>query len=100
MKTFGKSSFALVLLALGLSFSTLPAAAQSIVSGTFKLPMEAQWGRAVLPAGDYSFSVEQHSTGPIVAIRYADGKGVGLFLSRSVTQIEESGTSNLILTHS
>jgi hypothetical protein len=100
MKTFGKFSFVLALMALGLSFSTLPAAAQSMVAGTFKLPMEAHWGPVVLPAGDYSFTVEQRSSSPIVAIRNANRKGVGMFLSRSVSQIAESENASLILTRS
>jgi hypothetical protein len=100
MKTFGKFSFALALLAFGLSLSTSRAAAQSLVSGTFKLPVEAHWGRAVLPTGDYSFAVELHGSGPMVTVRQADGKCVGLFFSRSVTQIAESGTQNLVLTAS
>ena len=98
MKTFGKFSFALALLALGLGISTSRAAAQSMATGTFTLPVEAHWGRAVLPAGDYSFAVDQQSARPIVTVRRADGKSMGLFLSRSVTQIAESGAQSLTLT--
>jgi hypothetical protein len=100
MKIFGKFSLALVMLALSLSVSTPRAEAQSMTAGTFKLPEETHWGPAILPAGDYSFEVELHGSGPMVAIRQADGKGVGLFFSRSVTQIAESGSQSLVLTRS
>jgi|SRR5271165_7306683 len=100
MKALGKFSFAVVLLALGLSFSTPRAVAQSLISGSFKLPVEAHWGLAVLPAGDYSFAVDMHGIGPMVTLRQADGKCVGLFFARSTTQIAESGTQSLVLTRS
>ena len=98
MKTIGKFSFAVMLLAVGLSLSTSRAAAQSLISGTFKLPMQAHWGMAVLPAGDYSFTVEIHGSGPMVAIRDAEGKCTGMFFPRSVTQVTESQTQTLLLT--
>jgi hypothetical protein len=100
MKTFGKFSFILAVLALGLGFSSSRAAAQSMTSGSFTLPVEAHWGGAVLPAGDYSFAVELRSAGPMVTVRHADGKCVGLFFSRSVTEIAESANQSLVLSAS
>jgi hypothetical protein len=98
MKTIGKFSFAVMLLAAGLGLSASSAAAQSIASGTFKLPVQAHWGMAVLPAGDYSFAVEIRGSGPMVSIRTAEGKCAGLFFSRSVTEVAESGSQSLTLT--
>ncbi len=33
-------------------------AAGSDIEGKFKLPFEARWGSAILPPGDYTFSIE------------------------------------------
>jgi hypothetical protein len=99
MKNIGKFSFAVLLLAVSLGFSAPQAAADSMLSGTFKLPMQAHWGTAVLPAGDYSYTVEMHGSGPVVAIRTADGKCSGLFFARSVSTVAESGVQSLTLTH-
>ena len=35
-----------------------PARAQAKAAGSFTLPFEAKWGNAVLPPGDYTFSVQ------------------------------------------
>jgi hypothetical protein len=36
--------------------------AQSILHGQFTLPVEARWGNATLPAGDYTFTVSSASS--------------------------------------
>jgi len=39
------------------------------VSGKFKLPFDARWGREVLPAGDYSFTVNGFSMNGRIFVR-------------------------------
>lgn len=98
MKNFGKLSFVFALLAVGLGVSTSRASAQSMAAGTFTLPVEAHWGQVALPAGDYTFAIEQRGTGPLVTVRQVGGKSVGMFLSQSVSQIAESRSDSLTLT--
>jgi hypothetical protein len=100
MKTIRKFAFvrALVLIAGALSLSTSYAAAQAVQRGTFNLPVEAHWGISVLPAGAYSFTVESMSSYPLVTVRSADGKAVGMFVARSVSPSTESGGQLLTLT--
>jgi len=60
MKTNRKLSI-VSLLALGVlaaGFSAKPATAQEL-EGRFTLPSAARWGFATLPAGDYSFTLDQ-----------------------------------------
>ena len=54
-------SFALSSLVLALIASCLSAgmAKAQEWQGQFTLPFEARWGQAILPAGDYSFTVDQ-----------------------------------------
>jgi hypothetical protein len=97
MKTIGKFSFALLLLAVTFGF-TSQVAAESMLTGDFKLPLQTHWGLAVLPAGDYTYAVEMHGTGPVVAVRSVDGKCVGMFIARAINPIEESGSQTLMIT--
>jgi hypothetical protein len=63
--------FALVALALSLSFGQ--AKAQSAYEGKFSLPFEAHWGIAVLPAGDYTISMQSANEPYLLYIR-GEGK--------------------------
>jgi hypothetical protein len=81
-----------------LALSTALAAAQSSLHGTFDLPMEAHWEKAVLPAGEYSYSVEILTATPLVTVRSADGKWAAMFLSRSLSQTPECNSQDLTLT--
>jgi hypothetical protein len=74
-------------------FSSGLAAAQS---GTFRLPVEAKWGKATLPAGEYRYSMDS-TTDKILTIRsMADGSGV-MVLANSITQ-KQFAQNQLILT--
>jgi len=53
------------------------ASAQSAIKGEFTLPFEIHWGRAVLPAGQYSFDMASASTPQVVQVR---GEGVNVLL--------------------
>jgi hypothetical protein len=98
MKAIRRFSFlqalALSVLALGLSAS--PAAAQS-VTGTFKLPMTANWGTSFLPAGEYSYSAEISQGIPIVTVRSLDTKWAQMFLAQSVSAGDDSKPATLEL---
>jgi hypothetical protein len=59
-----------VLLLSLLSSVTFPsnALAQPAAAGKFTLSSEAKWGTVVLPAGDYTYGVEQGNVLPVVMI--------------------------------
>lgn len=55
--------------------------AQTTVHGTFRLANEARWGKAVLPAGQYKFTMDSVQS-PIV-IRSVNGKAAAIVRARS-----------------
>jgi hypothetical protein len=53
-----------------------------VIQGKFTLPFSARWGKATLPAGDYSFALD--SVGPTCTLHLYRGRnGVGMILSQS-----------------
>jgi hypothetical protein len=71
------------LLAVGTSVS--PAAAQGISAfeGKFTLQSEVRWQDRVLPAGDYSFSINSVTSPAQIVLRGPDGAQILLSTSRS-----------------
>ena len=53
------------------------ASAQSAMKGEFTLPSEIHWGRAVLPAGQYSFDFASTHAPDVIHVR---GEGVNVML--------------------
>jgi hypothetical protein len=100
MKMIGKFAGlrAVLLMAVALTLSASHAAAESLLQGRFKLPTEAHWGLTVLPAGEYSFTVESVGSFPMVAVRSIDGKCAGMFQAQSISQAKDSGQPVLTLT--
>ena len=79
MKSNGSFSFAktLVLVVGALCLSAGLASAQSAIKGEFTLPSEIHWGRAVLPAGQYSFDLTSMRAPEVIHVR---GEGVNIVL--------------------
>lgn len=48
--------------------------AQTALHGKFQLTSQARWGKAVLPAGQYSFTIESSQQPVRIVIQSADGK--------------------------
>jgi hypothetical protein len=57
-----------VLLAI-LGFAVPQAGAQVACKGKFTLPEEVQWGRFVIPAGDYTFTLDRAAQEGILTLR-------------------------------
>ena len=85
-----------LLLLVVLSICQIPgvANAQSTnLQGRFHLPSEAHWGQAVLPAGDYTFTVDlTKDATPLVVVRSADGKSAAFALATSTSTSEPGGS--------
>ena len=58
--------------------------AQASATGEFKLSRETHWGEAVLPAGNYIFSLEPATPGAPVVIRQLSGDFVSIVLPQTV----------------
>ena len=87
----------LMLAALAIGVSASPAAAQTGLRGTFTLTVEAYWGTAVLPAGEYKIAMNLDAT-PNTRIVFLDGEGIhAMILTGAAMPEEVSGHSALQL---
>ncbi len=80
------------------AFSTLGSA--ETVRGSFKLPIQAQWGAMQLAPGDYEFSVDTRSAGSIVMVRSLDSRWSGVAMSASSSGYDAKPGSGLTLSKS
>ncbi|MGA9800426.1 MAG: hypothetical protein WBQ68_15550 [Terriglobales bacterium] len=91
------SLFKVVLLAIAaMSASAVPAHGQT-TSGKFSLAHKVRWGSAVLPAGDYAFSVDAQDPPTRVTVRQVDGAMVAMFMPQSIADDDLVGASSLVL---
>lgn len=68
------------------------------VKGSFNLPMEVHWGRAILAPGAYTFSMSSQSASlPAILQLQREGRFVGNVLTMSQDPAK-SGESSLLLT--
>ena len=71
--------------------SATPAAAQGVFHGNFTLPNDVRWGDAMLPAGDYTFSLQSSGLPAQIILRGPNG---GAFIVTSATNRRDSGDSS------
>jgi hypothetical protein len=86
----------LAVLAAGLSAGLASAKEYEV---KFTLPFEASWGKAVLPAGDYSFRVNPSRDSCITLVGQGR-RGVALIMANSATRGEVAGSTALIAVRS
>jgi hypothetical protein len=98
MKSIRKVSLlkVLVLFIGALGASVLPASAQS-TKGTFTLGHKVRWGTAVLPAGDYAFSVDTQTWPARVMLRELGGATSAIILPQSFSDEKLAGGSTLVI---
>jgi len=88
-----------LLLVLTSAFIFTGIASAQICKGQFILPFDAKWGRAILTAGDYTFTL--HSTGQPEIVKIEQGnRNVALVMAQSATSSNASTASELTVTRS
>jgi hypothetical protein len=63
--------------------------------GTFTLPFEAHWGSLVLPAGEYSFKIDDQTPNNTIAVT-SGNRYLGFVLIGSITDQPTAGKSELV----
>jgi hypothetical protein len=76
------------------------ASAQSLCKGSFTLPFEARWGNAVLPAGEYSFTLDHDSLAGKVTIQAESGRYMGVIMNQVFSDQQTVDRSELVLVRS
>ena len=79
--------------AIAVGVSGGPASAQSL-KGSFTLPYDVQWGKAVLPAGPYTITFDS-LRGPAI-VRTSTGRGLAIVMARSVDKAMDEPSALLI----
>jgi hypothetical protein len=80
-----------------LNFAPSPVAAQDIAYGRFTLLHEVHWQTAIVPAGDYRFSVEGHGPSSVLVLNKLDGRRAGFMLTAQNSDGAMAGPSRLVL---
>jgi len=88
----------LLLAVLAAALSASLASAQDY-EGKFTLPFEARWGKAVLPAGDYSFRVNASQIPCMVSVSQGR-QTLAFILTSDTTRGRVAGSSALIAVRS
>jgi hypothetical protein len=98
MKSIRRFSLSKVLLLaiVAMGASAIPAHAQT-TTGTFSLAHKVRWANAVLPPGDYAFSLSSQDLPARVTVRQAGGPVVAILLPQSVSEDDFVGSSSLVL---
>ena len=69
-----------------------------VVNGTFTLPFEARWGQAVLPPGNYSFSVDSSGSARLtISFEGTSSQNEGAVLPQGYTDQQTLDRSELLL---
>ncbi len=98
MKTIRRFSFlkVLILAVAAMGASAIPTYAQS-ATGTFTLAHKVRWASAVLPPGDYTFSLESQNSPARILVRQVSGSTVAFVLPQGMSEDKVGGASSLVL---
>jgi hypothetical protein len=79
MKSIRNFAYASLLTLSALNFAPSLASAQN-VAGRFKLPHDVRWQNAMIPAGDYKFTVETKGASELLTLSKVSGSSAGYML--------------------
>lgn len=77
--------------------SAIPAHAQR-TTGTFSLAHKVRWAEAVLPAGNYEFSLDSQNWPVRVTVRQLGGSMVAMLMAQEISD-EKLGDSSILILH-
>jgi hypothetical protein len=91
MKSIRKFAYATALMLSSLNFAPSLASAQD-AAGTFTLTHEVYWQNAIVPSGEYRFTMGASGPSELLVLRNLSGNGASFMLR--VTDTEASKTSD------
>jgi len=98
MTAIRKFVYAALLAFTALNLAPAAARAQEVAHGQFTLPRQVRWQKAVVPAGDYRFSLESSGAAGMLHLTKLDGKPAGfVFLVPDTEAAKSSDPSRLVL---
>jgi hypothetical protein len=97
MKSIQRFAYAAVLTLSALNFAPSLASAQD-TAGTFTLPHEVHWQKAVVPAGKYRFTIASNGPAEMLTLRKIGGSGAGFMMLVVDTEASKpSDASELVM---
>jgi len=96
VKNIKRVIMVLMFVALAIGVTAPPAAAQAGWKGTFNLPVDAYWGPAVLPAGQYTISMNTNAS-TSTRLVFLNGEAQAMILAGAATPEQVSSHSALQL---
>jgi len=96
MKSIRKFAYAAVLTWSALNFAPSLASAQD-EGGTFTLPHEVHWQNAIVPAGDYKFTLQPMGPSEILTLRKISGARASFMLVVETAAAHDSAPARLII---
>jgi hypothetical protein len=101
MSTIRKFAYAALLAVTSLSFTPSPASAQESARGTFTLTHDVRWQNALVPAGEYRFSLDSDSPSSMLVLTKLSGARTGfLFMVHDMDEIKASSNLNQLVLES
>jgi hypothetical protein len=100
MNKIRRYAYAALLAFTMFNFTPTPIWAQEIAHGRFTLAHDVHWQNAIVPAGDYHFSVETDGPSSVLTLSKVDGRRAGFLLVAHETDKDTdagSGASSRLL---
>lgn len=97
MNKIRRFGYAALLAFTTLTFTPGSAASQDIAYGRFTLAHNVRWQSAIVPAGDYRFSVEGDGPSSVLTLSKLDGQPAGFMLAAQNSNDTAPGPSRLVL---
>ena len=97
MTSIRKFAYAALLAFSSLNFTPSLASAEELARGRFTLTHDVHWQTALVPAGEYRFSVDSERVGRVLTLSKLSGTTCFLFMVRDTEEVKPSDLNQLVL---
>jgi hypothetical protein len=96
MKSLVRIFAAAAIAAIAICASATPAAAQNAFQGSFTLPSDVRWQGAMLPAGDYTFTMKSAAVPAQIIVKGSNGNAAFVVTVATNTRVTGQGSCLVI----